>query len=498
VVILVTGDIDPARTLALVKKEYGSWKTGYTAPKVPIEPDAALAAPIDVPSRARRSRRRAQLQGEAYQPDDRTYVAAMLAASSRSARPRGCTRSSSSTSSASKSLFVGFDETRDPGLWSVSARVKEAADVAGDRAGDVGRGRGAAQGRRSTRSASTRCARTCATASSRSLSTAAQDGAARSRSYVALTGDVACVNPFFATLAAVTPRTCRRPRTRGSCPEHSTVAILHTKGVEVPLAAAKNASAPAKNEAPEPEPTQPEPTVAAEPAASSAAAPAGRIVQAPVLLPVESDPEISFKIWFQVGSQDDPAGKEGLAALTAEMISDGGSERLPYDKILEQLFPLAASYSASVDKEMTVVSGSVHKDNVEKYTDLLVDAITRPGFRKDDFERLRDQAVSGIENVLRFSSDEELGKATLYERVFAGTPYGHLDSGTVASLKSITLEDVKAFHKAHYTRDNVVIGLGGGYAKSLPEKLAASSGDCPRASPTGPPRRRPRRSRAGA
>jgi zinc protease len=202
-------------------------------------------------------------------------------------------------------------------------------------------------------------------------------------------------------------------------------------------------------------------------------------VQSPVLLPVESDPEVSFKIWFQVGSQDDPAGKEGLAALTAQMISEGGTERLPYDKILEQLYPLASGYSASVDKEMTVISGSVHKDNVEKYTELLVDAITRPGFRKDDFERLRDQAVSGIENVLRFSSDEELGKATLQERVFAGTPYGHLDAGTVASLKSITLEDVKAFHKAHYTRDDVVLGIGGGYAKNLPDKLAGELGRLP-------------------
>jgi zinc protease len=202
-----------------------------------------------------------------------------------------------------------------------------------------------------------------------------------------------------------------------------------------------------------------------------------------VLLPVESDPEVSFRIWFQVGSQDDPPGKEGLAALTADLIGEGGTERLPYDKILEQLFPLATSYSVSVDKEMTVVSGSVHKDNVERFTELLVEAVTRPGFRKDDFERIRDQAVSGIENVLRFSSDEELGKATLSDRVFAGTPYGHLDEGTVASLKAITLEDVKAFHKAHFTRDNVVVGVGGGYAKGLPDKLAGEIGRLPAGKP---------------
>jgi zinc protease len=224
---------------------------------------------------------------------------------------------------------------------------------------------------------------------------------------------------------------------------------------------------------------------------ASAPEPVSKIAQPLVLLPVESDPEVAFKIWFPVGSQDDPPGKEGLAALVGSMISEGGTEKLPYDKILEQLFPLAAGYSVSVDKEMTVVSGTVHKDNLDRYTELLVDAVTRPGFRKDDFERLRDQAISGIENVLRFSSDEELGKATLQEKVFAGTPYGHLDDGSVASLKSITLEDVKTFAKAHFTRDTVVLGIGGGYPKTLPDKLAAELGRLPAGKPEAVPAPKP-------
>jgi zinc protease len=122
------------------------------------------------------------------------------------------------------------------------------------------------------------------------------------------------------------------------------------------------------------------------------------------------------------------------------------------------LFPLAASYRVSVDKEMTVVSGDVHKDNVDAFYPLLVDALRDPAFAKEDFERLRDEAISGIENGLRFRSGEELGKAALQERVYAGTPYGHIEAGTVESLKSITLDDVKGFWSRHFTRDAVVIG----------------------------------------
>jgi len=37
------------------------------------------------------------------------------------------------------------------------------------------------------------------------------------------------------------------------------------------------------------------------------------------------DPLVSFRILFNVGAAADPAGKEGLAAMTASMVSDAGS-----------------------------------------------------------------------------------------------------------------------------------------------------------------------------
>ena len=48
-----------------------------------------------------------------------------------------------------------------------------------------------------------------------------------------------------------------------------------------------------------------------------------------VLLPVAADPTISFRLWFKVGSQDDPRGKEGLAELTASMLTEGSTSNMP-------------------------------------------------------------------------------------------------------------------------------------------------------------------------
>jgi zinc protease len=192
-----------------------------------------------------------------------------------------------------------------------------------------------------------------------------------------------------------------------------------------------------------------------------------------VLLPVPSDPTVSFRLWFKVGSQDDPPGKEGLAAITAAMLTEASTKQNRYEAILDKLFPLAGGYSASTSVEMTVISGRIHKDNLAEYYPLFMQAVFSPAFRQEDLDRLKSQTIDYLENGLRYSSDEELAKAVLYETIFAGTPYGHIPAGHVKSVKSITLNDVRSFYLCHFlpAGDNVVVGLGGGFDEATSDKL---------------------------
>lgn len=190
-----------------------------------------------------------------------------------------------------------------------------------------------------------------------------------------------------------------------------------------------------------------------------------------VLLKIEEDPTVSFNIWFKVGSVNDPEGKEGLAYITAQMLADASTTENSYSDILEKLYPMAAGYSAKVDKEMTVFRGRTHKDNLSEYKKLLTDAILKPAFNEEDFNRIKNNTINYIENELRYSSDEELGKFSLYGYIFRGTPYEHLTSGTVEGLKNITLEDVKDFYNTQYNKNNFVVGLGGGFDEALVDEL---------------------------
>jgi zinc protease len=206
-----------------------------------------------------------------------------------------------------------------------------------------------------------------------------------------------------------------------------------------------------------------------------------------VLLNVPADPTIAFSLQFAVGSQNDPPGKEGLAFLTGEMLVDAATETRSLDEILAALYPLAAGYDMRVDIERSTLTGRVHRDNLDAYLELLTDAVLKPAFDAEDFERVRSDAVNAIENTLRYSSDEELGKAALHEAVFRGTRYAHLSEGTVTALRAITLDDVRAFYERHYTRANALLGLGGGFDDIVVERLKGAVRQLPAGAPDSPP-----------
>ena len=201
-----------------------------------------------------------------------------------------------------------------------------------------------------------------------------------------------------------------------------------------------------------------------------------------VTLPSES-PLISFRILFKTGAASDPAGKEGVAQLTAAMLSRAGSKAQTYDEIVETFFPMAAGLGAQVDKEMTVFSGTTHVENLDEYYATIRQMLLEPGWREEDFRRVKDETLNGLRIGLRSNSEEELGKEFLYRTIYAEHPYGHPNLGLGEALEALTLDDVKAFYAAQYRRGNVEIGLAGGYPSGFAEKAAKDFEALPEGAP---------------
>jgi zinc protease len=198
-----------------------------------------------------------------------------------------------------------------------------------------------------------------------------------------------------------------------------------------------------------------------------------------VFLQVEQDPTVSIRIMFFAGSRFDPEGKEGLAALTAQMLSDGSTQKNSYKRILELLYPLAASYGSNPTVEVNTFYGRVHKDNLSEYLPLFMDALLSPAFQEEDFNRIKSNMLNYLNTSLKYSNDEELGKAVLYNEIFAGTNYGHLVTGTISGLENITIDDVKSFYNKYYNRNNYILGIGGGFTNSLANQVKTYLGKLP-------------------
>jgi zinc protease len=189
-----------------------------------------------------------------------------------------------------------------------------------------------------------------------------------------------------------------------------------------------------------------------------------------VFLPSPNNPLVAIRLYFQLGSVDDPKGKEGLASLTGDMVGQGGTKARTYAEVLDALYPLAADIRVTGDKESLVFSGTVHRDNVAKFADLLADQILTPRFAEEDFTRNKQDELDYVTKTLRGTADEDLGKQAMATVLYKGHPYGTPTQGTAAGLAAITLDDVKAFHASHFSRDRLIVGVAGGY----PDGFAAA------------------------
>jgi zinc protease len=185
----------------------------------------------------------------------------------------------------------------------------------------------------------------------------------------------------------------------------------------------------------------------------------------PEIVELHSDasPLVSIRLQFDAGSIYDPPGKEGLAALTGLMVAESGTQQRSYGDLLEALFPMAAAIGLNTDREVTVIAGTVHRDQLDAYTALLEEALLRPAFAASDLQRNKEKLLAYLTNTLRTGSDELLGLEALQDKIFAGHPYGHAPEGTVESLQRLTLDDVKTFYQQRYTQGGLMLGLAGGY-----------------------------------
>ena len=193
--------------------------------------------------------------------------------------------------------------------------------------------------------------------------------------------------------------------------------------------------------------------------------------------------KLIVKFMFKNGSMCDPQGKEGLTYTTAQLITQGGTGELTFSDIHDKIYPMAANYYSSVDKEVTIFTFEFHKDWMDQFYPIMIGLITNPSLTQADFDRVKVNQQAYVDQIIRASSDEEYSKKALEDFLFRGTSYQHMIQGKSASVASITLDDVKNYYKNYFTKNNLMIGIAGNYPDSFLKKLKSDISKLPNTIP---------------
>ncbi len=453
--LIVAGDVTPEQVLPMVEKYWGGWKAGETKPaEIPKEPAPAAPQYVHVPWPTETLPWvTVGYLGPAFDENSKDIAAMQIIGALYFG----------STSDLYKKLVVAeqkVDELdadvpggRDPSLFTVIARVKNPADslyVRDQIMATLAEARSVLLP--AQRLADAKSFNKYAFA--RTLDSTERIAAVLSR-YAPYQRSFATVNNYYKTLDSLTAADVQAAAQKYFVDNSLIVTTLSKDplpaGIEKPVSLATLTPTTAAAAAPA------APTIAPLPVAPAGSATPGT----PLVQQKSPLPQLDVKLLFTVGSAHDPAGKDGLAALTAAMITEAGSKALTIDQIEAALYPIAGSFVARVDKEMTAFTGIIHKDNWQKFLAVTLPQLVDAGFREEDFKRLKDAQLNQLTQDLRSNNEEELGKEQLQIDIFKGTPYGHTFLGTVAGINAITLDDVRQFAKGMYTRANLTLGVSG-------------------------------------
>jgi len=154
-------------------------------------------------------------------------------------------------------------------------------------------------------------------------------------------------------------------------------------------------------------------------------------------------PLVAFTLLIRRGAASDPAGLEGLAAVTADMLDEGSGERSAIE-MHEALARVGAQFDTDIGSDATVASVTVLSRFARRALELLSDIVVRPAIREHDFSRVRQLRLHRL-TQLRDMPGAVADRAFL-RLVYGAHPYGHSPIGSEASLAAMDVDAARGFH----------------------------------------------------
>lgn len=154
-------------------------------------------------------------------------------------------------------------------------------------------------------------------------------------------------------------------------------------------------------------------------------------------------PVVSLLLLVRRGAASDPAGQEGLAALTADMLDEGSGGRSAIE-MHEALARIGAQFDTDIGSDAVVVSLSCLSRVVDRAVALCADMVARPSLTDADFARVRQLRLHRLAQLR--DNPAAVADRTFVRLLYGAHPYGHTPMGSETALASLTVDDVRAHH----------------------------------------------------
>ncbi len=179
-------------------------------------------------------------------------------------------------------------------------------------------------------------------------------------------------------------------------------------------------------------------------------------------------PLASFSLRIKGGLlMDDPA-KIGVANLITDMMMEGTKNKTP-EQLEDAIGQLGANLSMSTSPEYITLSGNCLTRNYPKVMALVEEILLEPRWDAKEFERVKESTINSIQQ-------QDVQPNIVARNVSSKLLYGkdHILSqntlGSIASVKSISLDDLKAYYEKNFSPSLASFHMAGGISERAVQK----------------------------
>lgn len=203
-----------------------------------------------------------------------------------------------------------------------------------------------------------------------------------------------------------------------------------------------------------------------------------------VAIPRTVAPIVSMSLMLRAGADNDPAGRAGLASVTAEMLDEGAGSRTAIE-LAQVLERLGADLYVGAGRDGSQLTLQVPSKTFGAALAVAADVVMRPRLTATDWSRVQHDRLTAL--AQRRDQPEAVANLVADGTIFGeGHPYCHPTDGLEPSVAAITLDEIRALHDQMWRPNNATLVVTGDFdPAALPAELERAFGGWqPRPLPT--------------